>query len=130
MNSYYTREITANGHTIIPGAGYNRNIVFSIQADSNVSGTIKFKGGVGDIGFKEHDIDYTSGQSTSNHWGYVAVRKLDDASLISGSVGVTLSSEKINNLFEVETNGLDSFAIETSGFTGKLVVRVLMRGDD
>jgi hypothetical protein len=72
-------------------AGF-RHLVVQASAALNSSLTFKIQGSV-----SEAAPDFSTAQSATNHWDFVASYDLQDAALVAGDTGVVLNNDTVAN---------------------------------
>lgn len=86
--------------TAIDVADY-RHIVLQFSTASSANLTIKFAGSASATA-----PDFSAAQSLSNHWDYVSAYDYEDANIIEGDTGITLTGTDDNRTLLVNTDGL------------------------
>lgn len=92
-----------------------QHIVVQVTAAVNSSLTFKFQGSV-----SASAPTFSSAQTGSNHWDYIYVYDLQDASGIAGDTGVTLNNDTVANntrQYLVNTDGLRWVNMEVTSYT-------------
>jgi hypothetical protein len=102
-----------------------RHIILAVSTESSANLTVKFQGsGLGTA------PTFSAAQSTANHWDYVQVKDLEDASTLDGDVGLALTGTDDVRLFEVNTNGLRWFCANvTARSAGSVTVKAALFRD-
>ena len=86
-----------------------RHLILQFGTDNSADMTVQFQG--------SSSVDaptFSSAQSLTNHWDYLAVYDLEDSSLIEGDTGISLTgTDDFRNLM-VNVDGMSWFNAEVS----------------
>lgn len=99
-----------------------KTIVVSMSGNNGADLTVN---AVGSIVENLDDIDFTSGATPTNPWGYVGLYSYDTATFIPGISGVQFNSD-VTELYEVNVSGLTALAFNVTTYTdGDVTIKVV-----
>jgi len=110
------------------GSAFNvtdfRHIVLLFGTANSANATVKLQGSVS--GTEESDKpDFSASQAVDNHWDYVAAYDYEDASLIEGDTGISLSGADDFRILMINVDGLDWINAEVSSHSaGNITLKV------
>lgn len=106
--------VTATGWSTETDVSNQQNVQIGIAVTGAC--TVKIAGSILDKG----QVDFSSAQSPSNMWDYVAVYDLEDSSLITGDDGIVFAGADCRTV-TLNQPGLKSVAVQVSAYTGGAV---------
>ena len=106
--------------TTFPCKDY-KNIVVAVSAPLNASLTYKFQGSIGSGLATDAAPTFSTAQSVTNHWDYIAFTDMQTAgTLVAGDTGVTIDNDTAANnthLYMINTEGLSWLNMEVTAYT-------------
>jgi len=99
-HTFLSAKATTGAGTALDVSNY-RHIVLAVATAGNANLTAKVQGSV-----SKDEPTWGSAQSVTNHWDYIQIKDLEDASALDGDVGIALTGSDDVRLFEVNVNGL------------------------
>ena len=95
-----------------------QHVTLTLATASNANLTVKFQGALAS------EPDFSASRSVSNHWDYVAVYDLEDASIIDGDTGIApAGTDDFRNLL-LNVDGIDFItATVTARSAGSVTIK-------
>lgn len=84
-----------------------RNCVVKIGTATSANLTVQAQGAVASAATPDTPPDFSSTQTVSNHWDFVQMVDLQDASPVNGDVGFVVAGTDDFRQFEININSLD-----------------------
>lgn len=105
-----------------------RHVVLQLSATVNTTATVKIQASA-----SEALPNFAAAQSPTNHWDYIAVYDLQDASLIAGDTGIALNNDTAANntrQYLVNSDVMQWINVEVTAYTDGAVTAVGVATDN
>lgn len=107
-----------------------RNVIFSLHTTGSATLTFSVAGSLGKLNNSSANLsqnmpNFSATQSPSNPYSFLQSINLDSGATVNGSTGIATTSTDINNMFEVNINGVKYIALYPTAWTaGAITVKI------